>query len=44
MENYLYNGKLTCTFDLKDENGLYYEEQVHLVSKKYYDAIMDEKF
>ncbi|MGF7142526.1 competence CoiA-like predicted nuclease [Anaerotaenia torta] len=28
MENCLYHGKLVCTYDLKDEDGLYYEELV----------------
>jgi competence CoiA-like predicted nuclease len=28
MENSIYQGKMICTYDLKDENGVYYEEQV----------------
>ena len=28
MENCYYKGKTICTFDLKEENGLYYEELV----------------
>ncbi len=28
MENSLYKGKLICTYDLKDENGIYYEDMV----------------
>jgi competence protein CoiA len=28
MENCLYRGKTICTFDLKDENGFYYEDMV----------------
>lgn len=28
MENCLYHGKTICTYDLKDENGIYYEELV----------------
>ncbi|MHB8127520.1 MAG: competence protein CoiA family protein [Mobilitalea sp.] len=28
MENCLYHKKTVCTFDLKDENGLYYEDMV----------------
>lgn len=28
MENCLYQGKTICTFDLKDDNGLYYEDLV----------------
>jgi competence CoiA-like predicted nuclease len=28
MENGFYRGKVICTFDLKDENGLYYEDMV----------------
>jgi competence CoiA-like predicted nuclease len=28
MENCLYQRKAICTFDLKDENGLYYEDRV----------------
>jgi len=28
MENCIYQGKMICTYDLKDENGLYYEDQV----------------
>lgn len=28
MENCLYQGKTICTFDLKDDNGYYYEELV----------------
>ncbi len=28
MENSVYRGKLLCTYDLKDENGIYYEELV----------------
>lgn len=28
MENCLYQGKAICTFDLKDENGFYYEDLV----------------
>jgi competence CoiA-like predicted nuclease len=28
MENCLYRGKTICTFDLKDDNGIYYEDLV----------------
>jgi competence CoiA-like predicted nuclease len=28
MENSLFRGKLICTYDLKDENGIYYEDTV----------------
>jgi competence protein CoiA len=28
MENCLYHGKTICTFDLKDESGMYYEDMV----------------
>jgi competence protein CoiA len=28
MENCIYQGKAICTFDLKDESGLYYEDMV----------------
>ncbi len=28
MENSIYHGKLICTYDLKDENGIYYEDLV----------------
>lgn len=28
MENCLYHGKAICTYDLKDENGIYYENMV----------------
>lgn len=28
MENCLYRGKIICTFDLKDDNGIYYEDMV----------------
>lgn len=28
MENCLYRGKTICTFDLKDDNGIYYEDMV----------------
>ncbi len=28
MENSIYRGKMICTYDLKDENGIYYEDTV----------------
>jgi competence CoiA-like predicted nuclease len=28
VENCLYRGKIICTYDLKDENGIYYEDKV----------------
>lgn len=28
MENSLYRGKMICTYDLKDESGIYYEDMV----------------
>jgi competence CoiA-like predicted nuclease len=28
MENSIYRGESVCTYDLKDENGIYYEEKV----------------
>ena len=28
MENCVYQGDVICTFDLKDENGIYYEDMV----------------
>lgn len=28
MENCIYRGKMICTYDLKDENGIYYEDTV----------------
>lgn len=30
MENCIYKGKTICTFDLKDENGYYYEDSIIL--------------
>ena len=28
MENSIYGGRIICTYDLKDENGIYYEDMV----------------